>query len=107
MVFEPYNEDEDASIDSVSKLEQNGIYKGLKIVSRTNNTSLIQYVITQSKNEIFQNDALGIYFKGTFAIVTLSKTEDLKSIYIGAGETLRYKDELIYLKDQNSVYKTY
>ena len=62
VVYEPYNENESPSIQSVSKMEQDGVYKGLKIVSKTPSETLIQYVITQSKNEIFKNDDLGYLF---------------------------------------------
>ena len=82
-------------------------YKGLKIVSKTPKEQLIQYVITQSKNDIFQNEALDIYFEGTFAIITLNEDETLKSIYIGEGEKLSYKNEYVTTNSLKSYYKDY
>jgi hypothetical protein len=107
VVFEPFNENETATIQSVEKLEENEIYKGLKIISNTPSENLIQYVITQSKNEVFNDEALGIYFKGTFAVITLDENKNLKSIYVGEGEELTYKGVTIQTDDTKSYYKIY
>lgn len=107
VVYEPYNETETPSIQSVTKIEQDGLYKGLKIVSKTPSETLIQYVITQSKNDIFQNEALDIYFEGTFAIITLNEKEELQNIYIGEGEKLIFKDEVITTNKDKSFFKVY
>ena len=103
VVYEPFNENEKSSIQSVFKMEQDGVYKGLKIISKTPSETLIQYVITQSKNETFQNDDLGIYFKGSFAVITLDENELLHSIYIGAGQKMIFNDEEI-TTDASKVY---
>jgi len=105
MVYEPFSKNEGATIQSVSKIEQDGLYKGLKIVNKTPAETLIQYVITQSKGEVFQKD--DIYFEGIFAVITLSKNETLQSIYIGAGEKLKFKNEVIITDENKSVYKDY
>ena len=107
VVFEPFNESEEATIKSVEKLEENRVYKGLKIFSNTPAEKLIQYVITQSKNEVFNDEALGIYFKGTFAVITLDENKTLKSIYIGEGDELKYKNEIIETNTNKTYYKTY
>ena len=107
VVFEPFNENESATIKSVQKLENNGVYKGLKIISCTPNEKWIQYVITQSKNEIFQDETLGIYFKGTFAVISLNENDTLKSIYVGEGDRLIYKDETIETNDDKTYFKSY
>ena len=107
VVYESFNEKEKATIQSVSKIEQNGIYKGLKIVSKTPTEELTQFVITQSKNQIFENKNLSIYFKGTFAIITLNNKQQLKSIYIGDGEKLIYKNQEIITDSKNSYFKNY
>lgn len=107
VVFEPFNKNETATIQSVEKLEENGLYKGLKIISDTPNEKLIQYVITQSKDGIFQDEALGIYFKGTIAVISLNENKSLKSIYIGEGDQLIYKNETIQTDDSKTYYKIY
>jgi len=105
VVFEPYNKSEKPSLQSVTKLEQDGIYKGLKIISKTPNEDLIQYVITQSKNQIFKNDA--IYFEGSYAVITLHKDQTLKSIYVGEGKKLIYKNEEITTDSSQTYFKSY
>jgi hypothetical protein len=107
VVYEPFNENEKTAIKSVEKLEENEIYKGLKVKSSTPSAKLIQYVITQSKNEVFNDQDLGIYFKGTFAVITLDENKKLKSIYIGEGEKLTYNDKTIQSDESKSCYKTY
>ena len=107
VVYEPYNEKEKPSLQSVTKITQGGLYKGLKIISKTPTEKLIQYVITQSKNQVFEDKELGIYFKGTFAIITLNDKQKLKSVYIGKGKKLVYKNQEIITDSSNSYYKEY
>ncbi|GGD04764.1 heparinase II/III domain-containing protein [Hyunsoonleella pacifica] len=105
VVYEPFSEKEKPTIQSVSKIEQDGLYKGLKIISKTPLETLTQYVITQSKDEIFQND--DIYFEGTFAVITISNNDKLKNIYIGEGKKLNYKNEVIETDSSNSYFRNY
>ena len=105
VVYEPYHKKEKPCIQSVQKLEQDGVYKGLKIQSNTPNEHLIQYVITQSKDQVFQNKE--IYFKGTYAVITLNSNKNLKSIYIGEGEILAYKNEKISTDSSKAFFKKY
>ena len=105
VVFEPYNSSEKPSIQSVIKLEQDGVYKGLKIISKTPNKDLVQYVITQSKNQVYKNK--DIYFEGTYAVITLDKNEKLKSIYVGEGKKIIYKNEEITTDSSQKYFKSY
>ncbi|AJR04469.1 hypothetical protein AW14_13195 [Siansivirga zeaxanthinifaciens CC-SAMT-1] len=107
VVYEPFNENEKPTITSVDKIENNGIYKGLKIESSVQSNHLVQYIITQSKDEVFNNDELGIYFKGTFAIITLNEKKELQNIYIGEGEKLIFKNEVITTNTDKSFFKVY
>ncbi|WP_396600674.1 heparinase II/III family protein [Algibacter sp. R77976] len=107
VVYEPFNENEKPSIQSVSKIEQDGLYKGLKVTSKITSETLVQYVITQSKDEVFQSKTLDIYFKGSFAVITLDEKETLKSIYIGEGEKLLFQDEDIDTKKNHNFYKEF
>lgn len=91
VVYEPFNETEKPTIKSVVKIEQDGIYKGLVIESKTPSDHLVQYVITQSKNQVFKNE--DIYFKGSYAVITVNKDNILKSIYVGEGDRLIYKQK--------------
>ena len=107
VVYEPYNKYEKPSVQSVSKIHQDGSYKGLKIVSQTPSELLKQYVITQSKNTVFMHDELPIYFKGSFAVITLNKDDSLKSIYIGDGKKLIFRNIEITTDDSHTFYKEY
>ncbi|GAA4815061.1 heparinase II/III domain-containing protein [Litoribaculum gwangyangense] len=107
VVYEPFNENEKPTIKSVEKLEENGIYKGLKIESAVSSNNLIQYIITQSKDAIFSSEALELYFKGTFAIITLNEKQELQNIYIGEGENLIFKNEVITTNNDKSFFKAY
>jgi hypothetical protein len=107
VVYEPYNEDEKPTIKSVSKIEQEGFYKGLKIASNTPSKQLVQYVITQSKNEVFQNEELNLYFEGTFAVITLDENDVLQNIYIGKGEKMIFQKEVIVTNASKAYYKDY
>ena len=107
VVYEPFNEKEEATIKSVTKLEQNGLYKGLRIESVTHFKKIIQYVLTMSKDDIYVDDALGINFRGSFGIITLNENKELQSIYIGEGEKLIFKDEVIITNNDKSFFKTY
>lgn len=107
VVFEPFNEKEIPSIKSVEKLEEKGIYKGLKVVSNAPSKKLVQYIITQSKNQVFEDKKTGIIFKGIFAVITLNEKQELQSIYIGEGEKLIYKDEIINSNENKTFYKEF
>lgn len=91
VVYEPFSGSKDnESIHSVKKLEQNGLYKGLKVITTAGGERLTQFVISQAENGVYEDPKLGIYFKGTFAVITLDSQNTLKSLYMGHGEELAY-----------------
>jgi len=107
VVYEPYNEHEKPSILAVEKLEEDDVYKGLKINSEVASKNITQYVITQSKGAIFKNEALGLYFEGTYAVITLNENKTLKSIYIGEGDKLTYKNKTVETDSSKAFFKAY
>ncbi|WP_298551272.1 heparinase II/III family protein [uncultured Algibacter sp.] len=107
VVYEPFSKSEGSSVKSVNKIEENGVYKGLKVETFVSSKKMTQYIITQSKNQVFKNEALNFYFKGTFAIISLDENEVLKSIYIGEGEKLKFKNEEIVTGGSTAFYKEY
>jgi hypothetical protein len=109
VVYEPFDRHENnSSIVSVEKLGQKGIYKGLKIESTLDGQGLVQYVITQSKNQTYTNNRLDIEFKGTFGIVSLSADGKLLDLYIGEGELLRFGETILKPEsDKNAAYMDY
>jgi hypothetical protein len=100
VVYEPYDGDKkNNSIQSVEKLIQNGVYKGLKVTSNTGKQTLVQYIITQSGNEVYKNNKAGISFTGTFAIITTDANGKAMNLYMGEGSELKYKNVSIEAKD--------
>ena len=109
VVYEPFEGTEaNRTIQAVEKLEQNGLYKGLKIVSKINDQTRVQYVITQSKNQTYSDNKLGIDFTGTFAIITLNQQGQLQNMYIGEGELLRFGKTILKPSRQSkAAYEDY
>lgn len=86
VIYEPtFTKDSKSGIQSVSKLESEGVFKGFKVVSKIENEEIIQYIINQERDGVFEDEALKLYFKGAFAIITMDKSKDLQTIYIGEG----------------------
>jgi hypothetical protein len=101
VVYEPIHlKNENNTIQSVLKLEQNGVFKGLKIVSSVNNQLLTQYLLIQSGTEVYVDNKAGIVFQGEYGIVTLDSKNKLQHIYMGSGHKLCYgKTEITSLTD--------
>lgn len=107
VVYEPFNKKEKPTIKSVSKIEQDGIFKGLTIISETPTEKLKQYIIIQSGDDVFEDGLLEIYFNGKFSVITLDENENIKSIYIGEGDSLSYKNNTINTDSSKTFYKEY
>nr|MBI1232160.1 hypothetical protein [Cytophagales bacterium] len=109
VVFEPVDGNEDNhSIQSVEKLEQDGVFKGLRIDSVVGDKLLIQFIIAQAEEEEYIDERLGISFKGSFAVITENSDGKLQNMYIGEGEELRYgKIILKPTNEKRSVFKEF
>jgi len=104
VVYEPsFDKNSTNGIQSVTKLETAGVFKGFKIVSKIENKEITQLVINQASDEEYENKDLGFYFKGAFAIVTLNKNNKLENIYIGEGHKLTFNKVTITSKDSKSI----
>ena len=107
-VYEPYSGSHTGgSVQSVEKLEQDGVYKGLKVVSQTASGWVVQYVITLSTGGVFQDAGLGIHFEGTFAVITTTGEDQLQSLYIGQGKSLRYGEITLESGPSGAAYQVY
>jgi hypothetical protein len=90
VVYEPIDGDSsNNSILSVEKIIQDGIYKGVKVVSNVEGKKLVQYIITQLQHENFEDKKLGISLAGSFAVVTCNQEGDVLNLYLGAGNELK------------------
>lgn len=101
VVYEPFSgNQQDNSIQSVEKIVQKGIYKGLKVTSKTDQKILIQYIITLEGHEKFKSEDLGIFLTGSFAIVTTDTNGKALSLYMGEGTELKYRNISIKAKSK-------
>ena len=92
VIYEPFDGSKsNGSIQSVTKLEQKGIFKGLKIVSKTGKETITQFVLVQSGNETFNDKNSGIVFQGEFGLITLDSDNKLQNMYLGDGVKLSFK----------------
>lgn len=88
VVYEPFDGNKpNGSIQSVTKLEQNGVFKGLKIVSKVKEQTITQYVLI----ETYADDNLGIDFHGEYGLITIKGKSELQNMYLGSGMKLAYK----------------
>jgi len=94
VVYEPSAGDGKAgSIQSVTALETNAAFVGFKIVSRVDGQPLTQYVLVQpTADSVYENAALGISFRGRYAVITVNASGAGTSLYLGEGERLRFQD---------------
>ena len=92
-VYEPFGGgSENSSISSVEKITQDGIYKGVKVISEINGEKQNQYILTLSENESFNDLALGISFTGSFSVITTNASDELVCIYLGNSKNITYKN---------------
>lgn len=92
VVYEPFQgKSNNHVIQSVEKLLQDGQFKGVKIRSKIGSEIIVQYVIDQLDNEVYNDPRLGIEFKGRFAIVTTNEVGKVVNMYMGDGEKLSYR----------------
>ncbi|MDT8392004.1 MAG: heparinase II/III family protein [Lentisphaeria bacterium] len=81
------------SVKSVERLMAGGVFKGVKVMAEVNGNAVIQYVLIQENlDDIYSDAALGIHFKGQFAILTVTQKQGVQSMYIGSGHELAYKE---------------
>ncbi|WP_162342927.1 heparinase II/III domain-containing protein [Cyclobacterium salsum] len=109
VVFEPFaGSNENTTVQSVEKLVQDGVFKGLKVRSRTNAETLVQYILMPGGHGRYAQENPRISFKGSFAVITEDAAGTLRNIYIGDGEELAY-GELVFRppNQQKSLYRAF
>ena len=93
MIYEPtFDTKSKSGIQSVNKIENNGVFQGFKVISRVNNKLITQYIINQANDSDFINNELGLNFKGSFAVITYNEKKKIQSIYIGEGKYFKNKN---------------
>ena len=100
VVYEPADgSPENSNIQSVEAIRQDGIYKGVKVISGFEDRSVIQYILTQSTGDVFSDDQSGIFFEGGFAVITTDQNNKVLSMYMGDGRKLQFGEKIIESKD--------
>ncbi|MBU1822521.1 MAG: heparinase II/III-family protein [Bacteroidetes bacterium] len=90
VVYEPYTTEE-GSIQSVEDIVQDGVFKGLKITSRPEGKTIVQYVIVaDTAGARFEDKETGISFTGRYGVITVSAQGQLQSVYVGEGSWFRF-----------------
>ncbi|NJB35058.1 heparinase II/III family protein [Croceivirga sp. JEA036] len=102
-VYEPFAESaNNGSVLSVEKLEQNGLFQGVKVTSKIDYKILVQYHLMPFENGTLSLREHAIEFQGHFAIITFDGNNVLKDIYIGNGKRLKIKSFLVESKTDRS-----
>lgn len=96
------------SVKSVDRLMAGDVFKGVKVTAELDD-SIVQYVLIQENmDDIFTDKALGIQFKGQFAVLTVTQKQGVQSMYIGSGHELTYKEHRLAAEgESNAAYRVF
>jgi hypothetical protein len=90
-VYESYGEK--PSVQSVERLMNGKVFKGVKVTSTVDGQNLTHYILLQEDaDNVYEDAATGIAFKGRFGVVAVDQDGSLRELYIGSGHHLVYKD---------------
>ncbi len=91
VVYQPYTGQ--PAVQSVARLMVGEVFKGVKVAAKVNEQTITQYVLIQEgMDDIYSDEDLGLRFKGQFAVLTLAEGKGVRSMYIGSGRELTYKE---------------
>lgn len=100
VVYESYTDK--PSIESVQRLMDDGIFKGVTVVSDVDGRKLTQYVLMQeSMDDEYVAAEHGITFKGRFAVIAVKEGGAFFDAYIGSGHYINFKGVTVNV-DENS-----
>ncbi len=94
VVYEPVAGDvkKSRSIQSITALTQAGKFSGLKIVSQVADVTSTQLILTPApESGQFEDPALGVAFRGRYAVVHLDAKGACTALYLGDGTQLSFK----------------
>lgn len=103
VVYEPTEGDsEKGSIESVDEILDKGKFKGLIVRSVAGGKKIVQYILSQDKNDSFKCAELDLVYKGHFAVITWIDNS-LAELYVGDGNYLRIcKTEISSVDKKNT-----
>jgi hypothetical protein len=93
-VYESYTKStQGPAIQSVNRLMEGNVFKGLVVESEVAGETLRQYILNlDDPVATYRNTELGITFTGHFGVVSTDADGELVSLYIGHGDSLQYGD---------------
>ncbi|MBD1388661.1 heparinase II/III family protein [Neiella sp. HB171785] len=110
-VYESHTEQagEQPAVQAAERLLVNGEFKGVKVSVRVAGQAKTQYILLQQDlNDEYINDALGIRFRGRFAVITVDAEQTLEHLYIGSGRSLQFqRHELRPQWDSTAAFKRF
>lgn len=109
VAYESISEGEDYAVQAVDYLLEGAAFKGVKVSAKVDDKLITQLVISQdSDDDIYQDESLGIYFQGRFAIVTLDSKQQLVDMYIASGSRLTMGEQSLQTTEPSgSAYQQY
>ena len=91
VVYEPHFSASGSTVTNVTTLLRGNVVVGLKVESVVGGRPLTHYVLSNTNaTDTYSNNALGLVFKGRFAVVTDSGG-GTNTLYLGQGSSLQYQ----------------
>ena len=93
VIYEPFTGSEKAgSIQAVTALTQNQKFAGFKVVSQIAGRTSTQYILVQpSATSAFEDAALGLSFRGRYAVIRIDENGKPTALYLGDGSKLSFQ----------------
>lgn len=95
VVYEPYFSGDGSTIQSVGKIEQGGVVRGIKVTSAVNGQTLIHHILSQpDANDTYEDPSIGLSFTGRFGIAALMG-DGTARLYVGSGRSMSYRGNTV------------
>ena len=92
-----------SAIASVTHLGGERGCNGIRIVGTTASGEAIRYVLTPpAETPRVTDDRWGIDFTGRYAVVTVGSQGELRSVYVGSGQSLTYGETTLSVAEENA-----
>jgi len=93
VIYEPIKGN-NGSITDVKKIEKEDIFKGVEVYSTVDKEDIKQLILIQDSNKTtFTNK--DVIFTGSYAVITVDENNNLRTIYIGEGSYLKFKNTIL------------
>lgn len=84
-----------AAVRSVERLMSGQTFKGVRVTSEVEGREIVQYILIQEQEQVYNHPDVPIEFLGRFGILTLSSSGRVEEAYIGNGRSLSYGDFIL------------